>query len=372
MFTTKKIAIVSVINDLATDHRVYKSCLALLECDYDVLLIGRKLPNSPELPLWPHRSSRMTLIFRKGPLFYFFFNVRLFFLLLFRKADLLYANDLDTLLPNFIVSRLKKIPLIYDSHELYTEVPELQHHPLKRKIWKQLERWIVPQLKHCVTVNESIARVFENEYHVPFCVVRNIPDMPENFVPKSKTELGLPLNKKLILLQGTGINVQRGAEELVDAMMMLEGCLLLIIGSGDVWPVLKEKIKGPYADRVRLIDRLSKSELMHFTHHADIGISIDKDTNLNYLYSLPNKVFDYIQAGIPILASRLPEIEKIINTFGVGDFIPDHVPQHIANKIHQLLNSSELALYKQNTSKARLELNWGFEKQKLIAVIRNI
>ena len=179
MFTTKKIAIVSVINDLVTDNRVNKTCFALKECDYDVVLIGRNLPTSLPLPNWPFKAIRMSLIFKKGPLFYLFFNLRLFFKLLIKKADLLYANDLDTLLPNYLVSKLKGIPLIYDSHELFCEVPELQNSHLKRKIWLKIEGWIVPKLKTCITVNDSIARIFSEKYKVRFHSIRNISQYTE-------------------------------------------------------------------------------------------------------------------------------------------------------------------------------------------------
>lgn len=122
-----------MINDLVTDNRVHKICTTLEECGYEVRLIGRKLPGSLPLPAWSFGAERMSLLFKTGPLFYLFFNLRLFFRLLFKKADLLYANDLDTLLPNYLVAGIKNIPLIYDSHELFCEVPELQHSALKKK-----------------------------------------------------------------------------------------------------------------------------------------------------------------------------------------------------------------------------------------------
>ena len=370
MFTTKKIALVSVINDLVTDNRVNKTCLALNECGYDVILIGRKLPASLPLPVWPFRASRMNLLFRKGPFFYLFFTIRLFLKLLFKKADLLYSNDLDTLLPNYLISRLKGIPLIYDSHELFCEVPELQQSKLKRKIWLSIEGWIVPRLKTCITVNESIARIFSEKYKVPFTAIRNISDYTQNFVAKSRKELNLPADRQIILLQGAGINIDRGAEELIDAMESIDTALLLIIGSGDVWETLKAKITHQnLSPKIILIDKIPKTELMHYTYNADLGLSIDKNTNLNYYYSLPNKVFDYLNAEVPILASRLPEIEKIIQTYCVGDFIENHTPKNIAAKINELLRSSELLKYKHNCLRAKTELNWRLEKLKLINLI---
>lgn len=366
MFTTKKIAIVSVINDLVTDNRVNKTCLTLIESGFEVILIGRELPDSLPVPKWPFKAIRMRLLFLKGPLFYFFFNLRLFFKLLFKKADLLYANDLDTLLPNYLVSKMRSIPLIYDSHELFCEVPELLNSPTKRKIWQGIESKIVPKLKTCITVNESIAKIFEEKYLVKFIVIRNISDSIIDFKPMSKVELGMPEDKKIILLQGAGINIDRGAEELIDAMQEVEDALLFIIGSGDVWKVLEQKIKKQkLEDKIKLVNKIPKKELLHYTYNADLGLSIDKNTNLNYYYSLPNKIFDYMQAGTPILASKLPEIEKIISQYKIGDFINNHEPRAIAAKINEMLASSKLQEYKANTITAAKELSWANEKQKL-------
>jgi glycosyltransferase involved in cell wall biosynthesis len=333
LFTKKKIAAVSVINDLVTDSRVQKTCAVLAEAGYDVVLIGRRLPGSLPLPDWTFKAVRMNLLFRKGPAFYFFFNFRLFFRLLFTKADLLFANDLDTLWPNYTVSKLKDVPLIYDSHELFCDVPELLDRPIKRKIWQALERRIIPKLKNCITVNNSLASIL-SQYGVKFEVIRNISEPPKVFLPKTRRELGLPEDKKIVLLQGAGINIQRGAEELMDAMIHLENALLLIIGSGDVWPVLQEKSKNAsLKNKVRLIEKIQKSELLHYTFNADLGVSIDKNTNPNYYNSLPNKIFDYLQAGVPILASDLPEIRNIICQYDAGWFIDSHEPAHIAEKI---------------------------------------
>lgn len=370
---TKKIAVVSVINDLVTDSRVQKTCGVLMESGYDVRVIGRKLPGSLPLPQWPYKAIRMTLIFTSGPAFYLFFNLRLFFKLLFTKADLLFANDLDTLWPNYAVAKLKGIPLVYDSHELFCEVPELQDHPTKRKIWLSLEKRIVPKLKHCITVNQSIAAIFEKQYGTHFGVIRNIPETMKGEKPLSRKELGLPEDRRIIILQGAGINIDRGAEELIDAMVQVENALLLIIGSGDVWPVLEAKVKQQnLQDKVRLIRKLPKKELMQYTLNADLGISIDKNTNPNYYNSLPNKIFDYIQSGVPILASRLPEIENIVSYYKVGAFIDSHAPKHIAERISQLLSSEELQQFKANTAAAAKELSWENEKQKYMAIIQHI
>ena len=368
LFTKKKIATVSVINDLVSDVRVRKSCEALVEMGYDVLLVGRRLPSSPELPQYNYRCIRMRLIFTKGPLFYMFFNLRLFLLLLFKSSDLYFANDLDTLLPNYLLAKLKKKPLIYDSHEIFCEVPELQRTPLKKKIWQKLEKTIVPKIKYCITVNNSIAGYFQKLYGTKFIAVRNIPPTPSITLFKSRIELGLPSDKKIILLQGAGINIDRGAEELVEAMQYLDNALLLIIGSGDVWQRL-EKRAAQLPEKIMLIKRLPKDELLHYTHNADIGISIDKNNNLNYRYSLPNKLFDYLQMGLPVLSSNLPEIAAIISNYNAGEFITGYEPKVLAENIQKMLNSTSLPLYRRNALAAAAELTWDKEKQQLLNLI---
>lgn len=370
MFTTTNIAAVSVINDLATDSRVNRICQTLVNKGYRVVLIGRRLPGSLPLPNWPFEALRMKLFFKQGPAFYLFFNLRLFFVLLFKKTDLLYSNDLDTLLPNYLVSKIKGVPLIYDSHELFCEVPELAHSRIKRNIWKWLERRIVPRLKHCITVNDSIATIFKSEYGVKFSVVRNIPDLPAAFVPKSRLALGIDPAKNMLLLQGAGINIDRGAEELVQAMTVVDNAVLYIIGGGDVWPTLQRLVAEKQLEhKVKLLGKLPKTDLMQYTFNADLGLSIDKDTNLNYRYSLPNKLFDYLHAGVPVLVSKLPELEKIVKQYEVGEVLTSHAPDEMAAAIDRMLRGNKLADYRHNTIKAAAELNWSSEKLQLEAVI---
>lgn len=373
LFTKPRIAIVSVINDLATDHRVQKTCFVLKECGYDVVLHGRLLKNSMPLPEWPFKVKRAKLLFTKGPLFYFFYNLRLFFFLLFNKSHLLIANDLDTLPANYLAARLKKTPLIYDSHELFCDVPELLKTPLKRKIWQSVESFIVPKLRFCVTVNDSIARILSKKYSVPFLSVRNIPDLPQTLQAKTKSELGLAEFPYVLILQGAGLNMDRGVEELIQSMSFIENAVLLIIGHGDNWEELIKLNQSLHLEKkIRFIPKIPRNVLLQYTCMADLGLSLDKNTNPNYFNSLPNKVFDYIHCGVPILASRLPEIEQVLTNYQVGTFIDKHQPQHIADKIKQLLGSKELEVYKANTTKAKAALSWEHEKLKLKGLITGI
>jgi glycosyltransferase involved in cell wall biosynthesis len=355
-----------VINDLVTDNRVQRTCRVLEEMGYKVTLIGRRLPGSPPVPHWSVRAIRMRMVFTSGPLFYLFFNLRLFLRLLVTRADLLYANDLDTLFPNFLVSRLRRIPLVYDSHELFCEVPELAQSPFKRKVWSTLEKWLLPRVPHRITVNESIAGIFLEKYGTRFSVVRNIGRADEPMHLKSRADLGLPNDKKVLLLQGAGINIHRGAEELVEAMKLVNDWFLLIVGAGDVWPYLQKATAG--SANIRLVKRQPPGELRHYTRNADLGISIDKSTNPNYFNSLPNKIFDYTSAGLPVLATRLPEVERVLGECGSGVFINNHEPSHIASVINGI-TEEELSRLKKNALSCRDKFSWDNEKKVLQAVI---
>jgi glycosyltransferase involved in cell wall biosynthesis len=322
-------AIVAITNDLSTDNRVHRTCTVLQELGYEVLLVGRRLPGSAELQR-PYATRRMRLLFRKGPLFYGEYAKRLFLLLLFARCDLLVANDLDTLLPCYLVARLRGKQLVYDSHEFFTEVPELQGRSVRR-VWLAIERWIFPRLRHVITVNDSIAGAYKERYGVPITVVRNIP-MPRELGPlPTRAELDLPADRFILVLQGSGINVQRGGEEAVLAMRELPDALLLLIGGGDAWPVLEKLVQEHgLHDRVRLLPRMPYTHMMRYTRNADLGLSLDKDGSLNYKYSLPNKLFDYFHAGIPALVTDLPEVAGIVRRYGAGVVIPQATPGNIA------------------------------------------
>ena len=153
--------IVSVSSDLSTDQRVQKVCTSLANHGFDVQLLGRKLTNSSTFSSNLYKAKRFTLWFNRGFLFYANLNVALFFKLLFSKFDVLYANDLDTLTANFLVSKITGKPLIYDSHEYFTEVPELVSRPSVQRIWVRIEKTILPKLKNCITVTEQIANVYK-------------------------------------------------------------------------------------------------------------------------------------------------------------------------------------------------------------------
>ena len=375
MKNLKKIVVISVTNDLATDQRVQKVAQTLINMGFEVLLVGRLLKGSLPVPHYKHH--RMKLFFTKGVAFYVAYHFRLFLFLLFKKADVLVANDLDTLLPNYLISKIKGLPLVYDSHEYYTEVPELQGNPTKKKIWLGVEQFIFPKLKKVFTVNASIAQIYEEKYKVKLNVLRNVPRKSHLQLDSKATlrkQLNLPPDKKIIIMQGSGINISRGGEEAVEAMQFVENTLLYIIGAGDAISLLKQMVIDlKLQDAVIFIAKLPYRELLNYTACADAGLTLDKDNNLNYRYSLPNKLFDYFACGLPVIASKLVEIEKIHHQFPFGILLTEVTAQSVAAAIQSIdVNATEYQAWLINIKKASELLCWENEEKIIEEVYRDL
>jgi len=359
--------IVTVSNDLVTDQRVKKMCQTLVSWGHSVHCVGVMRRKSWEVDQNMYKITRLSLLFQTGPLFYASLNVRMFLFLLFQKTNMIYANDLDTLPAARMVSLIRRKPIVYDTHEYFTEVPELVRRPFVQFIWKKIEQLFFKGLKHIITVNQSIADLYEQEYGKKLKVIRNIPMKPEQIVPASREGYGISKDTFILILQGNGINIDRGAEEALLMMPHLDNCLLIIAGSGDVIPQLKKQtFELNLTSKVRFIDRLPWNELMKITAMCDLGLTLDKGNNINYLYSLPNKIFDYIHAGIPVFASDLPEIARIIRMYNVGYIHHNHNPLDMANAVKDLIqNKNQLSAYRDACKMASNQLIWENEVEQV-------
>ena len=355
--------IVTVSNDLVTDQRVHKMCCTLIEMGYDLLLIGRK-HGSQETLYRDYATKRISMLFHRGFLFYAELNLRLFFLLLFTKKEVLFSNDLDTLIPNYFVAKLQRKELIFDSHELFSEIPELKHRKLIKQFWLTIERWILPKLTKVITVSDAIKKHYKNLYGIEAVVIRNLP------LEKSVHQQSFPFpteNKNIILYQGA-VNIGRGIELMLETIKLLDNCVLVIIGTGDIIEVLKQKVSSQTLEnKVRFMGKVLPKDLKQFTPNATIGLSLEEDIGLNYRYALPNKLFDYIQAEVPVIVADLPEMKKLVETYQVGEILWERSPKYLAKLILKVIsNNYTIAL-----QKAKRELTWTREKDKLIRLLNS-
>ena len=355
--------ILAVTNDLSGDQRLHRIATALTDAGHRVTVVGRRLPDSLPLKERGYQTHRMHLLFRRGKLFYLEYNLRLFFLLLFRKADIITANDLDTLLGAWCAARLKRTELIYDSHEYFTEVPELIDRKLTRSMWLRLEKMLFPHLKKVYTVNGSLAGIYSKKYNVPVQVIRNLP---------FASELSADTSREPIILYQGSLNVGRGIELMIDAMEHLPDYRLLIIGRGDIEAKLKQQavIKN-LTERVQFRGFVPLEDLSLLTRQARLGLSLEEDLGANYRYASPNKVYDYIQAGVPVLVADLPEMRALVESYPVGVILPadQRKPQALAQKIEKMLkDETAYQHWVNNCRKAAIELNWEREKEKLLEI----
>lgn len=356
--------IVSVTNDLTTDQRVSKVCNSLVKMGFDVLLVGRKLTNSKPINR-PYKTKRISLLFNKGFFFYAEYNLRLFFYLLFVKKSILLSNDLDTLLPNYLVARLQHKKVVFDSHELFSEIPELQHRSFVKRCWKLLESFLLPKINLGYTVSNSIANFYKEKYRVSFHVIKNYPVLKE--IRKSKFSFPT-YNNKIILYQGA-LNIGRGIELMIDTMPLLENCLLVLIGDGDVKNELNEKVhKLQLQDKIKFLDKKVPNELHHLTPLADVGLSLEEDMGLNYRYALPNKLFDYTHAKIPCVVSNLVEMKHYVVQNSVGEILSERTPKQLAQILETVFKSD----YNKALTTAKEKHRWQTEEAKLSLLFKQL
>ena len=361
-----KRVILSVTEDLYTDQRMDKMSLFLHKKGFDVTLVGRCYGDSPVLEKRPYKTKRLRLLFRKGSIFYAEYTIRLLFYLLFKKCDLLVANDLDTLLPNYLVSKWRKKPLVYDSHEYFCGELSVVSKPISYKVWHGIEKFCFPKLKTVITVSQSIVDQYEKEYGIRPYLVRNIPPAATPLVTATRQSLQMPDDKTVLLLQGSGINEGRGGEEIVQAMQYLPDCHLFIVGNGTVLPQLKRmSAEMNLQDRITFVPRQTPENLFNYTSLADMGMAIDTDQSANLRFSLPNKIFDYIKAGLPMVVSNLVERARIVRQYKVGTIAESVTPEALAAAVKELSDPELLAQCRENCKTAARELTWENEEKVL-------
>jgi glycosyltransferase involved in cell wall biosynthesis len=367
---TKKHLVVAVTNDMVTDQRVDRICRSLVAAGLDVTVVARVLPVSIPVTGRPYRVVRFKLPFLKGMLFYASYNFRLFFYLLFTRLDAITANDLDTLPACRLVSIIRRKPIVYDSHEYYTQVPELVSRPRVRHVWEVIEKMCFKRLKNVSTVCLSIANVYQRQYGVNVHVVRNVP-MRNVQISDIKKDIPVKPDEKIIIYQGA-LNLGRGIEKVIDAMEFIDNVKFIVAGGGDIEQDLLERVqqKG-LEEKVYFTGRLPFSKLRNYTMVSDLGISLEENLGLNYYFSLPNKLFDYIQCGVPVLCSAFPETSRIIDGYKIGRTTQKNDPLSLSVLIKEMLfDENQRKIWKENLEIAACELCWENEEQELLAMYR--
>ncbi|MDR2207202.1 MAG: glycosyltransferase [Flavobacteriaceae bacterium] len=363
--------LISVFNNLYTDQRIEKICKTLYNNGFKVELIGNSWDGLPEI-FRPYPFTRIKLKSKNLKFAYPEFNQKLYSLLM-KKADkntILVSNDLDTLFANFYVSKNMNIPLIFDSHEIFTEMPSVRGR-FTQKIWRFLERSFIPKLKYMMTASESYALWFSEKYKIPLpVVIQNFSRKIEHFDRLSVTKNQENLTK-IILYQGT-INPSRGLDKIIPAMKNFDDAELWIAGNGPKFEEYSALSKAlNLENKVKFLGKILPEKLREITQKADVGLSIEENNGESYFYSLPNKISDYIQARVPIVVSDFPEMKKIVERFHVGEIIENHSEEELVKKISIVLRNGK-KYYRSQLETAASELCWENEEPKLLELYKKV
>lgn len=360
----KKI-VFTVTNDLSYDQRMQKICRSLTKAGYSVKLVGRERKYSIPLTEEPYEQKRLKCTFDSGKLFYAEYNIRLFIYLLFTSFDAACAIDLDTIAAVYFAGKLKFAKLAYDAHEYFTEVPEVIRRPLVKRTWQWVERTFVPGFDLIYTVSDGLAKLFTQKYNKPVHVIMNVPVTTESTVPVVKPE-------KYILYQGA-LNEARGLEHLVHAMREID-CKLKLAGEGDLSQYLRELVDlHSLETKVEFLGYVPPQKLKQITAAATIGINLLENKGLSYYYSLSNKFFDYINAGVPQVCIGFPEYKLLNDKYNVALLVKSCDEDEIKQQVKRLLMDKNLYNELQkNCEVCSRQLNWQVEEVKLLGLYEQL
>ena len=359
----------AVSNDLLTDQRVMRHVEALREAGYEVTTVCRT-----DLPVRWQRGWR----------FYAAFNWRLWRRLRGMECDVIWANDTDTLLGCWLAAR-GRCRLVMDAHELFHEVPEIQDKPVVKWVWRTIERWLMPKCDALLTVSQGIADYYKDRYGVEMTVVRNLSSGQWSVVSGQRggshcrvSILSTDHCPLATLLYAGKVNVGRGVDWAIDALEWLPGCRLVVAGDGDLLEAMKAyAAEKSWADRVVFTGRLMPEEMTALEASCGfrstgsrspqaVGLVMLEDKGLSYHYALPNRVGAFVQAGVPMVVSDLPEMAHVVRRYGVGEVMAEPGARALAEAVERVLARE---WQDEDFAAAREDMDWNKEKEKLIECV---
>jgi len=291
------------------------------------------------------------------------------------QAHVYHASDLYTLPAMVAAARRHGGRVVYDARDCYPHVAATAGRPWVRRTWQAVERRYIRHADAVLTVSESIADHLAAAYILPPpLVLYNAP--PFQHVPRTdalQTRAGLPPETTVILHQGQ-MRQDRGCAPLVVAMTRVRGAVLVFLGDGPFKPALVQQVEAAgLQDRVRFLDPVPPDHLLPLTASADIGVTLLEDTCLNHRYALPNKLFEYLMAGLPVLASDLPEMRRVIESHDVGRVVNPSDPDALAGALQEMIDDAPArAHWRANTSHVFETFSWEKASQHFIRMYQHL
>ncbi len=285
------------------------------------------------------------------------------------KPDAYHAVDLDTLRAATWACSRTGGKVIYESRELYTEIEALNGRPFIRGIWRRLETRLIIKAARVITVNDSIGRELVSRYSIIFPnIIRNVAPKPGSLRPINlHSKYNIPAGWKILVFQGILRNGQ-GLLKLLEMIKSMERVSLVIIGDGPLMNVLKDRARSlSIENKIRFTGMIPAAELLNYTAGADAGMLLLEDVSINHRLALPQKLFQYLMAGIPQIVSPLPELAGFVSSEKTGFVASSASPEITAHQIDNFLFSlDQYNQAKRNCIESAKKHNWENESTKLI------
>ena len=310
-----------------------------------------------------------------GPRFFWQVHRQMWHAAMQCAARVYHASDLYTLGALARAASKNNARLVFDSRELYTHVASTAGRPWVRWAWRLIQQQYVPNASVVFTVSEPIAQRLVQDYKIPEPILLyNVP--PQQHIgqgPSLRALIGTPENAVILLHQGS-IQKSRGCKRLVDAMLHVQGGHLVFLGGGPLKPSLIEYVEQIGLTKcIHFLDAVSPRDLLPITATADVGITLLEDTCLNHRYALPNKLFEYIMAGVPVVASDLPEIARIVRTYDIGRVVNAAVHSDLVQTLQFVIDNAEQRnAWSERTGRVVDAYNWETASERFIEAYRKL
>lgn len=374
-----------VLNPFIQDARVIRECTYLAKCGYEVTVIAYWMNGMELMEVQNGFNIRRISLMTKSwanisiiqVLKYFEFLIKALMIIRKIKPDICHGHDPNGLLVAYFVKYIYKCKLIYDSHELWSDSMHMQGKKrIMFKIGRKIEKHLIKKTDAVITVNNSISEIILAENDITsVTVIRNMSERSTDKSHNTREELEFP-HCQFILIYVGNIERGRGIKKIIEAMNKVDNNIgLVLMGRDSDYKKAMKKIIESFnlESRIKFINTVLHHQVVNVCKLANVGIAPIQNMCKSYFLSLPNKIFEYIQAGLPVLASDFPEMKKIIEDYSVGFTFDIEDTKQIADIINLIYSDkNSYRSFCVNSKSASGSLSWDVEQSKLLSVYNEL
>ena len=368
----RKKALIAFLGNAYFDSRVFNLRNSLSHSGLNVRVVSfnwlekRSTSEDPAIKVYNLRR-------RPAVLFYLGFLLRLKMNLLFGKFDYYFAEDVYTLPLVVIFAKIYRGKIFYNSRELYGYLAGLREKGRVQRIIAEIERRFIKYADHVLVTGEMDAEFIRQTYEIEKpVVIRNLPlfTKPESLIDLRK-QLNIPEEGLIILYQGVLLE-GRGIMPALEAIKDLPNVYFVLLGDGAEREQFESAAKNlDLYDRSFFLGFIPNDKLINYTASADLGLALIENISKSYYYALPNKLFEYIMAGVPVVCSDLPQMTAVVEKYNIGSVVDLNSRNSVRDIIAEISERrEELLQLKENCRIAARELNWQNEFNKLKVLLR--